>query len=228
MSLLNERLLAVAQLVEQGKVVADIGTDHAFLPIYLVREGIASRVIACDIAEGPLSVAKKNILRFGLSESIELRLANGLAGLAPKECTAITICGMGGETIADILSDAPWVRSSDVSIVLQPMSCDDRLRHALAEEGFGIESERAVFSKGRVYTIMRVRYGVTVDQTDITYPFIGKLLEHPDKPALFFVKRRLKSLQTCMTEIATVERKQALYHTLQEVTEAIQNKLNMF
>ena len=98
MPILNKRLIKAAEMLGDVKSVADIGTDHAFLPIYLIREGICERVIACDIAEGPLSVAATNITKYGLLGKIELRLADGLKGLKPMEVRGITILGMGGET----------------------------------------------------------------------------------------------------------------------------------
>ena len=136
MPIISKRLQAAANLLTKCKSVADIGTDHALLPIHLVREGIAKKVIACDIAKGPLDVARANVTRFGLEDKIELRLANGLDGLAPNECNQITILGMGGETIADIIGAADWVRDKNVTLILQPMSCDDRLREYLITVGF--------------------------------------------------------------------------------------------
>lgn len=225
MPILNQRLMMAANLLTSGKAVADIGTDHAFLPIYLIREGIAERVIACDIAEGPLSVAKSNLEKYRLTDKIELRLADGLSGIAPLECDQITICGMGGETIAEIIEAAPWVRSPEVALVLQPMSCDDRLRTDLMQNGFSIEQERAVLSQGRVYTVMRVRYAGKIAPLGEEFPYIGKLLKHPDAAALAFVRRRLCSMQTCMNEIRSVERKQELYARLEKAVAVIKKQL---
>lgn len=225
MPILNQRLIMAANLLENGKAVADIGTDHAFLPIYLIREDIAERVIACDIAEGPLLVAKTNLEKHRLADKIELRLADGLGGIAPFECDQITICGMGGETIAEIIEAAPWVRSPDVALVLQPMSCDDRLRIYLQKNGFCIEKERAVISQGRIYTVMRVRYTAETEPMGVEFPYIGRLLDTPDEAAITFVKRRLSSMRACMAEIRAVERKQMLFEKLKRASEAIQEKL---
>ena len=228
MSVSNKRLLIAAELLGQTNSVADIGTDHAFLPIHLVKEGIAKKVIACDIAKGPLSVAKENITKYGLLDKIELRLANGLLGLKPNEVEAITILGMGGETIADILTDAPWVKNPDITLILQPMSCDDRLREYLCNEAFEIISEVGVESQNRFYTVMKVRFSGKLPDVGKEYKYIGKLLENPDKAAITFVKNRLKSLKTCMRDIERVERKQTLFKELETVTKEIEKHLSEF
>lgn len=226
MPILNQRLIMAANMLKKGKAVADIGTDHAFLPIYLIKEKIADRVIACDIASGPLSVAKSNIEKYRLSDKIELRLTDGLKGIKPYECNQITICGMGGETIADIITDAPWVKSPDVSLVLQPMSCDDRLRDYLINNSFVIEDERAVASQGRVYTVMRVHYTNKPEQVGMEFKYIGKLLNSPDDAALTFINRRLKSMRSCIKDIEKVERKKELFFELQQAVKLIEEKLN--
>ena len=225
MSILNNRLLMAANMLKKGKAVADIGTDHAFLPIHIIKEKIADTVLACDIAEGPLSVARANIQKYKLEDKIELRLADGLKGVKPFECEQITICGMGGETIADIITAAERVKSPKVTLVLQPMSCDDRLRDFLVSNNFEIEEERAVISQGRVYTVMRVAYSENKQKTDTAFKYIGKLLDTPDEAAIRFVKRRLKSMCSCMNDIKSVERKKDLFNELCKATEIIEQKL---
>jgi len=225
MSVSNKRLLVAAELLGQTNSVADIGTDHAFLPIHLVREGIAERVIACDIAEGPLSVAKANITKCKLLDKIELRLANGLLGLKPMEVDAITILGMGGETIADILTDAHWVKNPELTLILQPMSCDDRLRDYLLKEGFEISTEIGVESQNRFYTVMKVQYSGDFKNVGPEYKYIGKLIDTPNDAAITFVNNRLKSLKKCMRDVENVERKKELYDELKVVIERIEQKL---
>ena len=225
MSISNKRLLVAAELLGQTNSVADIGTAHAFLPIHLVKEGIAKKVIACDIAEGPLSVAEANITKYGLLDKIELRLANGLLGLKPNEVEAITILGMGGETIADILQISPWVKNPDIMLILQPMSCDDRLRDYLYNEGFEIITEVGVESQGRFYTVMKVRFSGNLPKVGREYKYIGKLLEKPNQAAITFVENRLKSLTNCMCEVEKVERKQDLYNELKAAVAEIEKHL---
>lgn len=225
MSISNKRLLVAAELLGQTNSVADIGTDHAFLPIHLVKEGIAQKVIACDIAEGPLAVAEANITKYGLLDKIELRLANGLLGLKPNEVEAVTILGMGGETIADILTDSSWVKNPNMTLILQPMSCDDRLRDYLYKEGFEILSEVGVESQNRFYTVMKVVYSGNLPKVGCEFKYIGKLLENPNDAAITFVKNRLKSLKNCMADIEKVERKQELYSELKVAVAEIEKHL---
>lgn len=227
MPILNKRLIKAAQMLRQTNSVADIGTDHAFLPIYLIREGIAEKVIACDIAEGPLSVANSNITKYGLKDKIELRLANGLDGLNPGECDQITILGMGGETIADIITAAPWVRSPDITLILQPMSCDDRLRVYLYENGFEIKKEEAVESQGRVYTVMRVCFSGNLPKVGPEFKYIGRLLDEPDDAAVTFVNNRLKSMKACIKDIEKVERKKDLLKELKTAVQEIEKLLKI-
>ena len=222
MPIISKRLQAAANLLTKCKSVADIGTDHALLPIHLVREGIAKKVIACDIAKGPLDVARANVTRFGLEDKIELRLANGLDGLAPNECNQITILGMGGETIADIIGAADWVRDKNVTLILQPMSCDDRLREYLITVGFEIITEVAVSSQGRVYTVIKANFSGDRKTYGKEFKSLGKLPQSNSDEAKAFIKRRLNSMKKCMAEIENIERKKALYDELKAATKTIE------
>ena len=106
----GRRLAAAAQLVRGGGSIADIGTDHAYLPAFLILTGKCTRALACDIGKGPLLSAERALRRLGLTEKIGLRLSDGLAEVSPEEADEIAVCGMGGTLIARILSDAPWIR----------------------------------------------------------------------------------------------------------------------
>lgn len=172
------RLLLAAGWVRQGQTVADIGTDHAALAVYLVRAGISPRVIATDNKKGPLANAAKNVEHSGLGSSIELRLADGLACIEPDECGDIVIAGMGGELIAQILSRAGWLRGSAVRLILQPMSRAETLRRWLIENGFSILAENACFEGGRAYICMQAVFtGVPVRFAipEFAYCHIGEL-----------------------------------------------------
>lgn len=215
MALINSRLALAAELIEKAEVVADIGTDHALLPIYMLNKGIAKRVIACDIAKGPLSVAKENVAKKGVADKVSLRLADGLEGVLPGECDAVTITGMGGETIAGIIDRAPWLKAEKQTLVLQPMSCDDRLRLYLNNNGFSITKERAVFSSGRVYTVIKAVYTGKAPESSPEYIYIGRLLEGgPGSAELSFAEKRLAGMKKCLEEITGVERRKDLYNEL--------------
>ncbi len=156
----DARLLTVASLVPEGAILADVGTDHAFLPIYLLEQGKIPSAVASDLRDGPCERAKLHIAQHGLSDKITVRKTDGLHGLAAFSPTAITICGMGGELIASILDAAPWVKSPAISLILQPMTKADTLRRYLASHGFLPDAERlaAEADASKIYQIFRAHY----------------------------------------------------------------------
>ncbi len=155
---LNARLLSVAELVGQGAVFADIGTDHAHLPIFLLREKRIERAVCSDINKGPLESAERNAREAGLSEKIEFVLTDGAAALSGKGIDCYAICGMGGELIADIVDKAPQLKNPGVRLILQPMTKQAVLRKYLAENGFDISCEVYSSEGHRHYVAMLVSY----------------------------------------------------------------------
>ena len=166
---LDARLLTAAEMARAGMRVVDVGTDHAYLPAWLVERGIISSAIATDIRPGPLRNAAETLRRAGLEKQVQLRLCDGLRGIEAEEADDIFICGMGGEQIAAIIADAPWLRDFDKQLILQPMTRAERLRSFLFRNGFAIREERvARDAKGRLYPILRVRYtGEVVQPTEL-------------------------------------------------------------
>ena len=155
---LNGRLCSAASFVRQGAVVADIGTDHAYLPIFLLKAGVAARAFALDINEGPLKKADENISAAGLSDKIECRLLDGAAGLFGLGITDYAICGMGGELIADIIERAPHLKDEGVRLILQPMSRQEHLRAYLSKSGFRIFGEAYSSDSGKDYVCFCCEY----------------------------------------------------------------------
>lgn len=151
------RLCSALSYLKRGGRVADIGTDHAYLPIYLVGEGFSSAALACDINEGPLRSARANIASAGLSNRIETLRTDGLCGVESFCPDDVIIFGMGGELIARILSDAPWVKTRDVGLILQPMTKASVLRAWLLENGFEITGETITFEE-KYYQTIAARY----------------------------------------------------------------------
>ena len=154
---LTPRLLAVASLIHGG-FVADVGTDHAFLPIYLIETGAAARALATDIRSGPLARARENIALHGLTEKIETILASGLAGLENYPLDDIVIAGMGGLNIIEILSAAEFIRERRTHLVLQPMQNVTELRRYLAESGFCVDREALAIDDGKIYQMMSASF----------------------------------------------------------------------
>lgn len=152
---LTRRLTAAFALVREGRTVADIGTDHAYLPIALVKEGKCERAYASDIGKGPLERARENISQAGLCSQIETVLTDGALyfdGIADE----FIIAGMGGELIYRIISQAPFLKSENVHMVLQPMTKVPYIRTALLNDGFYIDKESLVKEDGKIYTVMSV------------------------------------------------------------------------
>ena len=156
---LSPRLRSVAELVSQGARLADVGTDHAYLPVWLLQRGVIPHALACDLREGPLSRARATAERYGLTEQMEFRLCDGLAGVAPVEVDTVVIAGMGGETIAAILAAAPWTREVGVELLLQPMSAQPYLRRWLNEHGYFIVREVLSREGDTLYTAFQARGG---------------------------------------------------------------------
>ena len=154
---LSKRLSTTASYVRSGAFVADIGTDHAYLPIYLVSKGIASLALASDINEGPILKARENISKYGLSDKIYTEIANGLDEIEKYKPTDIVICGMGGELIAQILDASAYIKNQSIRLVLQPMTSVYELREYLSD-GFSTIDENIVFEDGKLYQIICVEY----------------------------------------------------------------------
>lgn len=148
------RLRLAGEFVRPGAVFADVGTDHGYLPISLLRSGAIRRAILTDVNEGPLAAAKENIRLAGLSDRAEFYLADGAACLEGRGVTDLAVCGMGGELIAAILSAAPFLRDGGVRLILQPMSRAAHLRRCLLEEGFAILDEGYAVEAGRAYVCL--------------------------------------------------------------------------
>ena len=154
---LSERLERVVSFVRPCASAADIGTDHALVPVELVQRGIVKKAIAMDVRPGPLSRAKEQISRAGLSDQIEPRLSDGLAALKPQEAETVIIAGMGGELIIRILTEGRHMWDSVAQWVLSPHSEVFKVRGWFLENGFSIEKEDMVCEDGKYYVLMDVK-----------------------------------------------------------------------
>ena len=179
----DPRLLSALPYLTRGGNCVDVGTDHAYLPIYLVKEGIVSRAIACDINEGPLLSAREHIAAAGLTDRIDTRLTDGLQGLSDYDADDIMIFGMGGELIIKILTDAPWIKDRRIGLILQPMSRVSLLRRFLVENGFSILGE-TLSKSGRIYQTIHARYTGETDRYTEEELLLGRL-NIQNNPPLF-------------------------------------------
>ncbi|HEX3032905.1 MAG TPA: class I SAM-dependent methyltransferase [Bacillota bacterium] len=172
---LSKRLLTIARMIPPGSLLADIGTDHAFLPVYLVQQGIVSRAIAGDVHPGPIKMAARTVAEAGLSDQIEVRMGDGLAVLRPADLesqpqaggaespgaplTGAVIAGMGGGTIQGILAAKPEITAQLDFLILQPMVDAGPLRAWLLASGWVLAAEELVEEEGRLYEIIMARLG---------------------------------------------------------------------
>ena len=159
---LSPRLLAVARCLGAGpwRLLADIGTDHGYLPVFAVQNGIAKRAVACDVNPGPLAKARQNIERYGLTGSIETRLGSGLATLRPGEADAIVLAGMGGRLIMDLLAECLPLALDTPCLILQPQLHVPEVRRYIHIIGLEIADECMAWDSGKFYTVLRVQPGV--------------------------------------------------------------------
>lgn len=158
---LSPRLLKIASLIPKGESLADVGTDHGYIPLYLFKNNIISHAVAMDVNPMPLKRAEDNICSAGYGDKCEFRLSDGLDKLSEGEVTSIVIAGMGGLLMMDIISRGRSVINNDTKLFLQPMIAAPELRLFLFENGFTIENEYLVQEENKFYNIICARRGVS-------------------------------------------------------------------
>lgn len=184
---LDKRLSAVAGLVRKGTHFADIGTDHAYLPVYLIKNGILDRAIAADLRKGPLENARETAQIYSLTEKIQLRLSDGLDNFTVGEVNEIAIAGMGGLLIAQFVERTEWLKNSDIHLILQPMTHAEELRKSLFDNSFQIDKEVAVQDKDKLYIIISAYYcGEKIDYSDFDL-IVGKLPLNNDETSNIYL-----------------------------------------
>lgn len=161
---LSKRLETVASFVPGGSNLADIGTDHGYVPIFLAEQGRIGRALAMDVRKGPLMRAEEHIRAHGLADRIDVRLSDGLEKLAPGEADCVVIAGMGGELMIHILEEGRHMWNSVRYWVLSPHSELDKVRRFLERESFSIVRETMIKEEGKYYTVM----GITSPQPEVT------------------------------------------------------------
>lgn len=177
---LDSRLSAVAELVRPNKRFADIGTDHAYLPVYLVERGIIDSAIASDLRRGPLQNAFDSVSAYGFEDKIELRLSDGLDSIAAGEAEDIAVAGMGGLLIAGFIERTEWLRSPEIHLILQPMTHSEELRKALWDNGFTIDCERAAKDGEKLYIVISAYYTGGKRRYSELDLIVGRLPENDD------------------------------------------------
>ena len=170
---MNKRLSAIASMVQNGRGLIDVGTDHGYLPVHLAQSGYSGALFASDLHAEPLNAAKRNAAAAGLSERIQFLLCDGLALCPPDAVDTIVIAGMGGDMIVKILDEAEWCMNSRYRLILQPMTKSEVVRYWLIYNEFGIDAERLVEDSGTVYQIIDTSFGGSTRMNDAEL-FVGK------------------------------------------------------
>lgn len=203
---ISERLQKIIDWVPMSVTVADIGTDHGFVPISLIRTGKAKRAIASDINEGPLSLAREHIENFGLTEQIELRIGDGLTVLTPGEADTILLTGIGGALMNRILEEGLSVAKSAKTLILSPQSEIPLVRHFLSDSGFEMDDETMLFSDGKYYTILRCHFtGNTYELTETEYEFGPVLIRNLSLDFLSYLQKEENSLTEIIEKISDIK-----------------------
>ena len=191
---LGPRLNTAAEFVRKNSVVADVGTDHAYLVAYLILNEISPFGYACDINPNPLKKAFSTVREYQIEDKTKLVLCNGLEKISKESVDDIVIAGMGGETIISILDACPWSKSTDKHYILQPMTKAAELRRYLCENGFEVEKEKAVKDADKLYTVMSVYYtGNKTVPTDL-FCEIGNLTQNNDEFSKAYITNRAESI----------------------------------
>lgn len=192
---LDERLSTCAEFIRENSVLADVGTDHAYLPAFLLKQGKIRFALCCDINEKPLNSAKTTVTEYGVADSVELRLCDGLSGVKKDEFSDLVIAGMGGEMIIKILSCCPYIKDEKYNLILQPMTKAYDLRRFLCENGFLIKNEKAAESNNKIYTVINAVFCKTPQKNDEKYYYFGEFLKKNDEKSQKYKQKIKNSLE---------------------------------
>lgn len=199
---LSQRIEHVIKMIPKCKVLADIGTDHGYIPIYTVSNGICKKAIATDINKGPIEVASKNIREHRLTRDIETRIGSGLSVLKIGEADVIVIAGMGGNLIADIINNDFKTAQNASYLVLQPVQYPEALRRYLISNEFDIIDEDLVKDENKYYHIIKAVKGETKPFIRDVYYYTGlKLIERKHELLGEYIDYNINKINIIMGKI---------------------------
>lgn len=224
---LSKRLGEIAKFVHKGAHVADIGTDHAYLPIYLIKNEIANKVIAMDINQGPLTIANRNIKSHGYKENIETRLSNGLDKLTVEDdIDTVTVAGMGGYLVSDILEGSKHVLDTIKYLILQPQSDYDVVRKKIHDLGFKITNETMLRDAQKDYFVISCEKGDESYSSNIYYKY-GKILMESREPAyLDYIKRLINQKTNVLQHLTEAGITDGRFNEINEEINELEGILN--
>lgn len=207
---LSKRLSALVNFVPEGSRVVDIGTDHGYVPVYLVQNNIVSKAIGVDVNKGPLQSGTRAVEEAGLRDKIDLRLGNGLGVIEPREVDTIIIAGMGGSTMIEIFEAGEEVLRNTQRLILQPMIGAPNLRNWLSEHNWYISDEDLIIEDGRIYEIIVSQPSKAKKSYTTVDMEIGPILLEKKHPLLSrHIQRIIQGYEDIITEIAKGKSREA-------------------
>ncbi len=218
---LKPRLKMAADMVRTGSRVADIGTDHAYLPAALILEGKIPSAVAADLRKGPLENAEATVRSYGIADKVQLRLSDGLKFVMPEDADDIVIAGMGGILISEILSACPWIKDSSKRLILQPQSHSEDVRKYLWDNSFKIISEDACFEDGKVYICMCAEYTGKTEGHSEAEILLGKFINRSDECAEAFKEKKLKRVRVRLEALSKAQPECAEAEALRNILDEV-------
>lgn len=191
---IDERLSLCASFVRNGTRLADIGTDHGYLPIRLALDGKIESAVAADVRVKPLKSAESNIQKYGVT-NIKTVLSDGLQNISPEDAYDIVIAGMGGELIAAIIENTPWICEDNRRLILQPMTRADSLRSFLCANGFNILYEKACVSSKKVYSVIVSEYDGIIRKCSPAFKYLGLLIDEVGTERDMYIASVIRKLE---------------------------------
>lgn len=217
---LSERLMSIANFVPKNSIVADIGTDHGYIPAYLIENKISKKVIGTDISKGSLDKIIEYIKELRFEDKIDTRLGDGLEVIKPYEVDTVIIAGMGGLLIRDILENHRKVSDSIIDFILQPMVAQKELREYLIENNFEIIGEELVKEENKYYEIIHARKGKSLIEKEVYYEISPILIRNKHPLLKEFVENKIGAANKILTEIEGLQTEKSKERYL-ELTNAV-------
>ncbi len=225
---LSDRLLAVASFVPKNSIVVDVGTDHGYIPAYLIKNNISKKIIATDISEESLNKCKNYIKSLSLEGKIDTRVGDGFEVLKPFEVDTAIIAGMGGLLITDIIDKRRDISKSITYFIIQPMIASDKLRKYLYENSFEIIDEKLVKEGEKFYEIIFAKHGKSYIEKEIYFEIGEKLIKKKDPLLEEFISYKINTAKEILDKLKdkntakSIERKNVLIKKLAEYREVLE------
>ncbi len=177
----SKRIEFIIENLEKVNTLADIGTDHGYVPLIALERELCTKAIACDINKGPLDSCIQLVADYSFEDKIKCVLSDGLCNIAENECDDIAICGMGGELIAQILDNCTWAKNSSKHFILNPMTHPEILRKYLCDNGFEIQNDIIVKEGRHCYSVFDAYYTGNIFNCDKSYYYLGNIKNFENK-----------------------------------------------